>query len=641
MTRLIGLALISVLVATACRQAAVSSVVEQATPGVDPPATVEAPAVSDDVPVEDRIADLVSRMTLSEKIGQMTLVEKDSIDPDDIAPLGIGGILSGGGGSPDDNSAEGWSEMVNGFQSKAKESRLGIPLLYGVDAVHGHANLRGATVFPQNIGLGATGDPELVRAIGRATAVEMAATGIRWNYAPVVAVPQDIRWGRTYEAYSDDTDLVTKLSAAYLLGLQDAGDGLGLTSPSAVLGTPKHFIGDGGTTWGTSTQNIMDTPYQLDQGDTQMDEATLRDLFLPPYAQAIEDGALSIMASFSSWNGEKVHGSHYLLTDLLKDELGFDGFVVSDWQGVDQVDSDYQTAVIRSINAGVDMNMVPYEYQRFIATLTEAVENGDVPMERIDDAVTRILRAKFALGLFDESNDSDAVSMESVGSAEHRELAREAVRRSLVVLENQEQTLPLKKDAPVILVAGEGADDIGLQSGGWTIEWQGAPGAITNGTTILEGIKATADPDSLVLYNRFGNFDRNLANLDVDPADITAVVVVAEQPYAEGVGDRADLTLPEADVALIEKVATQSGRVVVVLLSGRPLIITEQLPLADAWVAAWLPGSEGDGVAEVLFGEYPFTGKLSYDWPASMQDVPLPDTGADPLFPRGYGLTTN
>ncbi len=527
--------------------------------------------------------------------------------------------------------------MVGGFQAEARASRLGIPLIYGVDAIHGHANLKDATVFPHNIGLGATGDADLVRRIARATALETAATGIRWNYGPVLAVPQDIRWGRTYEGFSDDTALVTELGQAYLLGLQDAGNGLGLADPAAVLGTPKHFIGDGGTTWGTATQNIMNVPYQLDQGDTQMDEATLRELFLPPYVQAVEDGALSVMASFNSWNGEKLHGQRYLLTDVLKDELGFPGFIVSDWQGVDQVNRDFDTAVAQSINAGIDMNMVPYDYKGFIASLTGAVERGDVPLARIDDAVRRILRAKFAMGLFDQP-DGGAAFANLVGSADHRALAREAVAKSLVLLQNDGDVLPLDKATPMIVVAGEGAGDIGLQAGGWTIEWQGKPGAITAGTTILEGIEAAVGPDTRVAFNQRGNFSRVLA--EGTRADV-GIVVLSEQPYAEGVGDRADLNLSTAEVALLTRMRAQSEQLVVILLSGRPLVITDHLALADAWVAAWLPGSEGAGVADGLFGDTPFSGRLSYAWPARMNDVPFGQTGATPLFPRGFGLETN
>ena len=372
-----------------------------------------------EVPVADRIDDLLARMTLEEKIGQMTLVEKNSLEPADVTTHFIGSVLSGGGGYPTVNSPEKWAEMVAEFKNAAEETRLGIPLIYGVDAVHGHNNVEGAVIFPHQIGLGATRDADLVERIGRATAVEVAATNIFWNYAPVVAVARDIRWGRLYEAYSEDTELVTTLGLAYLRGQQ--GDDL--ADSTTILATPKHFVGDGGTAWGTS----MTEDYQLDQGDTQVDEATMRAVHLPPYDATVDAGALSVMISFSSWNGAKMHGQRYWITEVLKEELGFEGFVVSDWGGIDQIDVNYYEAVVTAINAGIDMNMVPYDYGRFIRTLTKAVESGDVAQERIDDAVRRILRAKFALGLF-ERPLSDEAMLERVGSEAHRELAREALK---------------------------------------------------------------------------------------------------------------------------------------------------------------------------------------------------------------------
>lgn len=572
-------------------------------------------------------------MTLAEKIGQMTQVEKNSITPPEVNAYFIGSVLSGGGGSPADNTAGGWRKMVGDFQQAALSTRLGIPILYGADAVHGHGNARGATLFPHNIGLGAAADTALVQRIGRATAAEMAATGVHWNFAPVVAVPQDIRWGRTYEGYGEDAALVARLGAAYLAGLQEGG----------ILATPKHFLADGGTTWGTSTTNIMNHAYQLDQGDARLDETDLRAVHLPPYRAAIDAGARSIMISFSSWNGDKMHGHSYLLTEALKGELGFSGFLVSDWQAIDQLPGDYYSDVVASINAGLDMIMVPYDFKTFIATLTKAVEEGDVPMERIDDAVRRILTVKFEMGLFDAPLAERAEA--AFGSVEHRQLAREAVRQSLVLLQNKGGALPLAKDASLIFVGGQHADDIGLQAGGWTIEWQGKAGDITPGTTILDGVEAAVGPQTEVHYNRFGKFDKALdANGQPAMADV-GIAVIGEQPYAEGVGDAEDLSLSENDLAVITRLRERSKKLVVVLISGRPLIITEQLPLADAWVAAWLPGSEGDGVTDVLFGDFPFTGKLPYTWPASMAQLPfdfsdLPATGPDaPLFPAGFGLS--
>jgi beta-glucosidase len=411
-----------------------------------------------------------------------------------------------------------------------------------------------------------------------------------------------------------------------------------------ALATAKHYIGDGGTVFGTSTTEFG-VPFLLDQGDMRVDEATLRALFLPPYQSAIDAGAQSIMVSFSSWQGKKMHAHKYLLTDVLKGELGFEGFVVSDWQAIDQLPGDYDADIVTSINAGLDMVMVPYDYTAFIDGLTRAVNQGRVPVERIDDAVRRILRVKFALGLF-EHPYADPATLEHVGSDAHRALAREAVRKSLVLLKNESQTLPLPKDTPMIFVAGQAAADVGLQSGGWTIEWQGQAGAITPGTTILDGIRQAVSERTRVEYNRFGQFDSVTDAQGVPRMAEVGIVVVAEPPYAEGVGDRADLTLPDADAVLIDHVRAQSRKVVVILLSGRPLIVTEHLPGWDAFVAAWLPGSEGAAVAEVLFGDYEFTGRLPYTWPRWNSQLPfdfenLPGEGcAAPLFPFGFGLET-
>jgi beta-glucosidase len=534
--------------------------------------------------------------------------------------------------------------MVQGFQNESLKTRLKIPIIYGVDAVHGHGNLRNATIFPHNIGLGAANDPVLMEKIGRATAEEMLATGIPWNFAPVVAVVQDVRWGRTYEGYSEDTNLVTSLSTAYIKGLQTLTEA---DSPSPgqsifVLATPKHFIGDGATIWGSSRTE----DYKLDQGNMQVPEEVLRKLFLPPYQSAIETDAMSIMASFSSWKGTKMHAQQYLLTGVLKDELGFKGFIVSDWQAMDQIDpSDYYTSIVTSVNAGVDMNMVPYDYVKFIDTMKEAVSNGDIPESRVDEAVRRILRVKFALGLF-EHPMPDAKYQNTVRSRDHLALAREAVRESLVLLKNDDKILPLSKAIPVIFVAGEGANDIGMQSGGWTLEWQGKVGNDDEGTTIFSGIKAVVGANTRVEFSREADFSE-FKGSDGKPlvADV-GIVVIAEQPYAEGVGDQVDLSLTEQDSKLITDMGKQSRKVVVILISGRPRVITDQLPRAQAWVAAWLPGTEGEGIADVLFGDYPFTGKLSYSWPRSDEQLPInvnnaaDKTGCDaPLFPFGYGLT--
>ena len=587
------------------------------------------------LPVDERVADLLARMTLEEKIGQMTLVEKFSLTPEVVTERFIGGVLSGGAGRPAENTPEGWVEMVDGFQAGALATRLAIPMIYGVDAVHGHNNVKDATLFPHNIGLGATRDPDLLERIGRATAEEVAATGIPWNYAPVVAVARDIRWGRTYESYSEDTAVVSELATAYLRGLQ--GDDL--ADPLSILATAKHFVGDGGTAWGTSTTS----DYSLDQGVTEVDEATLRAVHLPPYAAAVEAGAQSIMISFSSWGGSKMHAQSYLINEVLKGELGFEGFTVSDWGGVDQIDPDYYTSVVESVNAGVDMNMVPYDYERFISNLTLAVERGEVQMERIDDAVRRILRVKFMIGLFEQPY-ADPALLDLFGADDHRALAREAVAKSLVLLKNDKAVLPLAKDTPLLFVAGQGADDIGRQSGGWTIEWQGAEGDITEGTTLLEAIQQTVADSEAVHFNRLGRYE-DVLDASGQPARApVGILVVSELPYAEGMGDSNDLGLSGADLATLGRLKERVDQVVVVVISGRPLILTDILPEVDAVVAAWLPGSEGLGMTDVLFGDVPFTGKLSFSWPRAMDHLPfdfsaLPTEGCDaPLYPFGYGL---
>lgn len=576
--------------------------------------------------IATRVDDLLQRMTLAEKIGQMTLIEKNSLTPDQVRELFIGGVLSGGGGYPStENSPAAWAEMVNSFQRAALSTRLGIPLIYGADGVHGHNNLYGAVIFPHNIGLGAANDPALVEQIGRATAIEMAATGVFWNYAPGVMAPQDVRWGRTYEGYAERPDHVATLAAAFLRGLQ-APD---IAAPNRVIGTPKHYLGDGGTAWGSSTTEN----YQLDQGETMGDEATLRAVHLPPYRAVIAAGAQVIMASYSSWNGQKMHASSYWLTEVLKGELGFSGFVVSDWAAIDQIDPDYERAVITAINAGIDMNMVPYDPQRFIATLTRAVESGAVSEERINDAVRRILAVKFAMGLFEQPfAQTDLIAQ--IGSAAHRELARAAVAESLVLLKNEQNLLPLPKDIGQLYIGGQAANDLGIQAGGWTIEWQGRVGSSIPGTTILAGIQAAVSPQTVVEYNEHGRFTG-----DPGAADAVCIAVVGELPYAEGRGDSASLSLPPGEQRVLRRMEAACARLVVVLVAGRPLMITDDLPKWDALVAAWLPGSEGAGVADVLFGDRPFRGRLPVTWPRSLDQLPLGSGNGDPLFPYGFGLT--
>ena len=618
-----------------CARAVVGLVALVALAPGPPVAQDVAPAYLDPtLGVEERVADLLGRMTLEEKVGQMTLIERGSIGPADVTRYGIGGVLSGGGGyPPGDNTVAGWTAMVRGYQEAALATRLGIPLLYGVDAVHGHANLVGAVVFPHNVGLGAADDPDLVEAISRATAREMLATGIHWNYAPVLAVPRDIRWGRTYEGYGEDPELVTRLALAALRGLQ--GDDL--AAADTVLATPKHFVGDGGTAFGTSPL----AGGLLDRGDTVVDEDTLRRVHLAPYLDAVAAGARSVMVSFSSWQGVPMHAHAYLLRDVLRAELGFDGFVVSDWAGVDDVAPAYDQAVALSIAAGVDMNMVPYDHRRFIGATLRALQSGDLTKERIDEAVANILRVKFELGLFEQPFGDEALQA-SVGSDAHRALAREAVARSLVLLKNDGAALPLRADAAqTVLVIGSAADSIGMQSGGWTIEWQGSTASLTPGTTILEGLRAGFGERTNLHHDPRGRFEG--ADGVPERADL-GIAVVGERPYAEWFGDDAALELSLSDAIAIERLRARVDTLIVVLVSGRPLVIEFELQLADAVVAAWLPGTEGGGVADVLFGERDALGTLPYTWPRSVAQLPLdldapPSDGCEaPLFPRGYGL---
>lgn len=567
--------------------------------------------------IDQRVSDLLSRMTLEEKVGQMTQIDLKNVrnNPEIITEYFLGSILSGGGSNPGSNTPEGWADMYDQLQQAALNTRLKIPIIYGIDAVHGHNNLKNAVIFPHNIGLGAARDAELVERIGRATAVEVAATGLDWTFAPCIAVPRDERWGRTYEGFAETPEITSLLGTAYTKGFQ--GDTL--ADSKSILACAKHFIGDGGTTNGD------------DQGNTEIDEATLREIHLPAYIDAIENNVGSIMATYNSWNGEKVHGSHYLLTEVLKEELGFEGFIVSDWAAIDQLPGNYRSDVKESINAGIDMVMVPDDYEEFTEYLIDLVNNGEVSIERINDAVARILRIKFMMGLFEHPYSNRSL-IDYVGISEHREIGREAVRKSMVLLQKKDGALPLSKSDEKILVAGVGGNDIGMQCGGWTISWQGDMGDITEGTTILEAIENTIGSQNVV-YSDDGETE-----VEFDKA----VVVIGEEPYAEGEGDREDLTISNDDIALVRRVYEKGKPTIVILLSGRPMIINPILHYSDAVFAAWLPGTEGQGIADVLFGDYQPSGKLSHSWPKYMDQIPINvgDQNYDPLYEYDYGLTS-
>lgn len=576
---------------------------------------------------DSQAKELLSKMTLDEKVGQMIQAECSGLkDPADIELYFLGSVLSGGGADPQlGNSLQAWTEMVDGFQQRAMTTRLKIPLLYGVDAVHGHNNVLGAIIFPHNIGLGCTRNPKLVEKISRITALEVRATGIQWTFAPCVTVPQDERWGRTYEGFSEDTELVSILGAAAVRGFQ----GSDLSDPLSLLACAKHYVGDGGTLPRTG----LDSGW--DQGDTRVDEATLRRIHLTPYIPAIKAGVGSIMPSYSSWNGVKCSGSEYLLTKVLKEELGFEGFLISDYNAISQLHPDYKTAIGISVNAGMDMAMEPTRYREFFANLKALVKEGVVPMSRIDDAVTRILRVKFAMGLM-ESGRSQLTNRnlhKTFGSNDHRQVARQAVRQSLVLLKNEQKTLPLSKSLKRIHLAGKSADNIGNQCGGWTIDWQGKSGEVTpGGTTVLAAVRQAVSKSTEVTFSADGS---GAAGSDV------AVVVIGETPYAEMKGDAKDLSLSKEDIDVIRSVKKAGIPTVVVLISGRPMILGDGLDQADAFIAAWLPGTEGQGISDILFGDYKPTGKLSFTWPRSMTQLPINkgDTDYDPLFPFGYGLS--
>ncbi len=566
---------------------------------------------------------ILAQMSLAEKIGQMTQPDKNYLkNPDDVANYSLGSVLSGGDSDPKSgNDLISWTDMYDGYQERALHSRLHIPLVYGVDAVHGHNNVIGAVIFPHNIGLGCARNPELVEKAARITSEEVRATGINWAFAPCVAVPQDIRWGRTYEGFSQDPDIVKTLGVAAVKGLQRAS----LDDPLAVLACSKHYIADGGTKWGSGKTG-------LDQGDAEVDETTLRRIFLPGYTATIAAGVGSIMPSYSTWNGVRCSASKKLLTDLLKNELGFEGFLISDYGALNQLPGTYKQQIQTSINAGMDMVMVPDKYVEFIDLLRELATEGSVPVSRIDDAVLRILRVKIAMGLMDRKRSplADRSLHRTFGSPEHRAVARDCVRQSLVLLKNEGNLLPLSKSAGRIHVSGKTADNMGNQCGGWTIFWQGKTGEPTIGTTILTAIRSAIGSGMKVTFSEDGS---NAMGAKI------GIAVIGEKPYAEMFGDRSELRLDNEDVGVIARMKSQGLRVVVVLVSGRPLVIDEILPHADAVVAAWLPGSEGDGVADVLFGANKPTGKLSFSWPkGASTSFHIGDSGYRTLFNPGYGL---
>ncbi|RIJ76510.1 glycoside hydrolase family 3 [Nakamurella silvestris] len=597
------------------------------------------PYLDPTLPVAQRVADLMGRMTLAEKAGQMTQAERLGIGATntDISRLYLGSLLSGGGSVPADNTPAGWANMVDTYQREALTTELQIPLIYGVDAVHGHNNVVGATLLPHNIGLGSTRDPAVVEAGQQVTAQEVRATGIPWDFAPCLCVTRDERWGRSYESFGEDPALVSAFSAASVYGLQ-GHDPTDMSGPDKILATIKHWAGDGGTRYEPS---LAGSGYPIDQGVTYADSlAAFEALHVSPYLPAIAAGAGSLMPSYSAVDlgagPVRMHENAALNNDLLKGTLGFKGFLISDWEGIDKLPGGtYAQKAVRSVNAGLDMAMAPYNYEAFINAVMAANGANTITTARIDDAVKRILTQKFDLGLF-EKPFADRTNVDKVGSAAHRAVARKAAAESQVLLKNSDAVLPLAPNAKIYL-AGSNADDLGHQMGGWSISWQGGSGNTTTGTTIRAGIAEVA-PDATVTYSKD-------ASTPIGNADI-GVVVVGEPPYAEGQGDVGNngrsLTLPAADRTAIDKVCAAVPCVVLVV-SGRPQLVTDQLGAIDGLVASWLPGTEGGGVADTLFGVKPFTGRLPVSWPTSAAQVPINvgDATYSPLFPFGWGLRTD
>lgn len=593
------------------------------------------PYLNAKLPLRERVADLVGRMSLEEKVGQMTQAERGGVGQGaDVTAYALGSLLSGGGSTPTPNTPEAWARMIDAFQLRAQATRFQIPLVYGVDAVHGHNNLTGATILPHNIGIGASRDPQLAYETGAVTASEVRATGVPWDFAPCLCVSRDERWGRSYESYGEDPALVESMETV-IQGLQGRANGKDLSRNDKVLASAKHFAADGGTAYGSSTTGS----YTIDQGVTTVTREQLENIHLAPYQEAVDRGVGTVMPSYSSLDitGDgkgvvKMHARGDMINGVLKDRMGFDGFVISDYNAVDQLPGDLATRVRTAVNAGVDMMMVPYSYKEFSTALADEVKAGRVDRKRIDDAVSRILTEKFKLGLF-EHPYADTTHAAAIGSPEHREVARRAAAESQVLLKNTGGLLPLKKSQKVY-VAGSNADDIGNQTGGWTVTWQGSSGNIVPGTTILQGLRKAGGQ---VTYSKD-------ASAPTGGYDV-GVVVVGETPYAEGVGDVGnnghDLTLSAADQAAVDKVCA-AMKCAVLIVSGRPQLIGDRLGEIDALVASWLPGTEGDGVADVLYGKRPFTGQLPVSWPKSEAQLPINvgDTAYDPQFPYGWGLTT-
>lgn len=566
--------------------------------------------------VEVRVKDLLSQLTVEEKAGQMLQVERNYLSSSDIKNYGLGSLLSGGGSTPRENSPEGWIDMLEGYQKQASKTPHAIPLIYGVDAVHGHNSLLGAVIFPHNIGLGAANDKELMKEIADATSEEMLSTGITWNFAPCVAVAQDPRWGRYYESLGEDPQRVSELSGPYISEMQDKYN---------IAVTAKHYTADGGTKWGTGYSG------GIDQGNSSISDEELRKIYLPPYENAVKNGAKTIMVSFSSINDIKCHANKHLIMDILKGEMKFKGFVVSDYNGIHQIPakSTYDK-VVTAVNSGIDMFMEADYWKQTLDSIIKAVKAGDIKQDRIDDAVSRILTVKFELGLFENPLGNKQLIKNQVASDAHKETAKKAVRESLVLLKNENSILPIKNNTKVF-VSGPASNSVGLQCGGWTLDWQGNKRQPV-GNTILDGFKQMASQSG--------------GEIITDPEQATkadlSVVVIGEESYAEYEGDDASLTLDSGkalsgNMSALKFAYSLNKPTVVIMVSGRPRIVTDEIDKWNAFVEAWLPGSQGDAVAEVIYGKYGFKGKLPVTWPKDSKNLPA-KANNNILFPYNFGL---
>lgn len=582
---------------------------------------------------EKFINNLVQKMTLEQKVGQVIMPDIDEVTPQDAKKYQLGTFLNGGGKFPNKNknsSVEDWKELSRDFyNSSPTVDGIVIPILWGTDAVHGHNNVIGATIFPHNIGLGSTMNADLIKKIGQAVAREVLSTGIPWTFAPTIAVPQNDLWGRTYEGYSENPELVSLLGEAMILGLQ--GEGEEFLDSNHVLATAKHFLGDGGTENG------------IDQGNTILSEQDLRDIHGEPYFAAISSCIQTVMASFNSWNGEKAHGSKYLLKDILRDQMGFDGLVIGDWNGHGQVPECSKENCPQSFNAGVDIFMAPDEWKPLYKNTLMQVKNGDIPIERLDEAVKNILSVKYLLGMFD-GRKPHMYPYNYIGDASHREIARQAVRESIVLLKNNNNTLPIK-NGKHILVIGDSAKRITKQMGGWTITWQGRENnnsEFPNSKSIYEAIKYKTEKNGgTVEFSDTSNYEKK--------PDLV-IFVYGEDPYAEGDGDRKHIFFENQDsmfIKYMKDLHEENIPSVSLFISGRPLIVNKEINLSDSFVQLWLPGTAIEGVTDVIFTDanneinYDFKGKLSYSWPKYSYQTKLNyrDKDYDPLFPYGFGLT--